>query len=111
MLARRSKKCYFGEGNCHFRAQKSAISGETFAGASQGLDNRVSFLCRLKLRYRLLNRRRCHGGAPTKRESHCIGNNSGNVVTEEVAGFAGPTPVTNKYPGARRLYRALPLGD
>ena len=37
VLARRSKKCYFGEGNCHFRAQKSAISGETFAGASRGL--------------------------------------------------------------------------
>src|ERR1700737_561312 len=32
-----SKKCYSGEGNCHFRAQKSAISGETFAGASRGL--------------------------------------------------------------------------
>jgi hypothetical protein len=40
VLARRSKKCYYREGNCHFRAQKSAISGETFAGASQGLERR-----------------------------------------------------------------------
>ena len=34
--ARWSKRCYFGEGNCHFRAQKGAISGQTFAGASRG---------------------------------------------------------------------------
>ena len=37
MLARRSQKCYFGEGNSHFGAQKSAIFGETFAEASRGL--------------------------------------------------------------------------
>jgi hypothetical protein len=35
--AGRSQKCYFGEGIGHFRAQKSAIFGETFAGASRGL--------------------------------------------------------------------------
>jgi hypothetical protein len=26
------KKCYFGEGNCHFRAQKSAIPEKHLAG-------------------------------------------------------------------------------
>jgi len=35
--AGRSQKFYFGEGIGPFRAQKSAISGETFAGASRGL--------------------------------------------------------------------------
>src|ERR1700689_1761854 len=55
----RSKKCYYGEGNCHFRAQKSAISGETFAGACRGLFitmtrsrrlwNQVSSLCMCRL--------------------------------------------------------------
>jgi hypothetical protein len=40
--ARQSKKCYSGEGNGHFRAQKSAISGETFAGASRGLFGHVT---------------------------------------------------------------------
>jgi hypothetical protein len=38
--AGRSQKCYFGEGIGHFRAQKSAIFGETFTGASRGLYNR-----------------------------------------------------------------------
>jgi hypothetical protein len=44
--ARWSKRCYFGEGNCYFQAQKGAISGQTFAGASRGLsDVRNSTSC------------------------------------------------------------------